>query len=62
MEYMVDYGVDTEQRTWGLIWKEFLKYPQQGDRGRSAKENASIDMQREDIRTRESHPTLYPGE
>eukprot|EP00965_Chrysotila_dentata_P130447 4313049-Pleurochrysis_carterae.AAC.1 len=61
-EYMVDHGVNTEQRVWGLIWKEFLVYAQQGDRGRSAKENASIDMQREDTRTRESHPTLYPGE
>eukprot|EP00965_Chrysotila_dentata_P205272 6182862-Pleurochrysis_carterae.AAC.1 len=62
MEYMVDYGIDTEQQTWGLIWKEFLKYAQQGDRGRAAEENACIDTQREHIRTRESHPTLYPGE
>eukprot|EP00965_Chrysotila_dentata_P177376 5858146-Pleurochrysis_carterae.AAC.1 len=61
-EYMVDYGVDTEQRAWGLTWREFLNYAQQGDRGRSAIENANIDMQKEDISTRKAHPTLYPGE
>eukprot|EP00965_Chrysotila_dentata_P061282 2030580-Pleurochrysis_carterae.AAC.1 len=61
-EYMVDYGIDTKQQTWGHIWKKFLKYAQQGDRGRSAKENASKDTRKEDIHNREPHPTLYPGE
>eukprot|EP00965_Chrysotila_dentata_P186976 6171846-Pleurochrysis_carterae.AAC.1 len=61
-EHMVDYGVESGQRAWGFTWREFLQYAQQGDSWRSAKENASIDTQKEDIRTRESHPTLYPGE
>eukprot|EP00965_Chrysotila_dentata_P222748 6193155-Pleurochrysis_carterae.AAC.1 len=40
----------------------FLKYAQEGDRGRSAKENAGTDGQNEEIWTRESYPKLYPGE
>eukprot|EP00965_Chrysotila_dentata_P167070 5517080-Pleurochrysis_carterae.AAC.1 len=61
-EHMIDDGVEAGQQTWGFTWREFLKYAQQGDRRRSAKENAGTDRQNEVIRTRESHPTLYPGE
>eukprot|EP00965_Chrysotila_dentata_P261219 6214180-Pleurochrysis_carterae.AAC.1 len=61
-EYMIDDGVAAAQRTWGPTWREFLKYAQQGDRGRLAKENASTEKQKEVTGTRELHPTLYPGE
>eukprot|EP00965_Chrysotila_dentata_P220116 6191583-Pleurochrysis_carterae.AAC.4 len=62
-EHMVDHGVEAGQQTRGFTWREFLKYAhQKGDRGRSAKENASTDKQNEETRPRESHPTLYPGE
>eukprot|EP00965_Chrysotila_dentata_P181787 6001098-Pleurochrysis_carterae.AAC.2 len=61
-EHMVDDGVEAGQLTWGFTWREFLKYAQRGDRGRSAKENASTDKLKEETRTRETHPTLYPGE
>eukprot|EP00965_Chrysotila_dentata_P185565 6126475-Pleurochrysis_carterae.AAC.1 len=44
-----------------FTWREFLKYAQRGDRGRSAKENARIDRHKKETRTRESHPTLYPA-
>eukprot|EP00965_Chrysotila_dentata_P182299 6020120-Pleurochrysis_carterae.AAC.1 len=61
-EHMIDYGIEAEQHSWSLTWREFLNYAQRGDRGRSAKENVRIDEQREEIRIRESYPTLYPGE
>eukprot|EP00965_Chrysotila_dentata_P105387 3480323-Pleurochrysis_carterae.AAC.1 len=63
-EYMIDYGIEATQSTWGYTWKEFLKYAQKGDKGRSAKENTRIDEQNKEVRnsTRETHPTLYPGE
>eukprot|EP00965_Chrysotila_dentata_P118054 3902043-Pleurochrysis_carterae.AAC.1 len=61
-EHMIDSGIEAEQHSWGFTWSEFLKYAQRGGRGRSAKENAKIDEQRETTRNRESHPTLYPGE
>eukprot|EP00965_Chrysotila_dentata_P133712 4422245-Pleurochrysis_carterae.AAC.1 len=44
-EYMIDYGIEATQSTWGSTWKEFLKYAQKGNKGRSAKENARIDEQ-----------------
>eukprot|EP00965_Chrysotila_dentata_P232823 6199218-Pleurochrysis_carterae.AAC.1 len=43
VEHMIDYGIDSEQQTWGNIWREFLQYAQKGNKGRSAKENAGID-------------------
>eukprot|EP00965_Chrysotila_dentata_P098536 3257276-Pleurochrysis_carterae.AAC.2 len=61
-EHMIDYGIDAEQHSWGFTWREFLKYAQTRDRGRSAKENARTDEQKYKTRTRESHNTLYPGE
>eukprot|EP00965_Chrysotila_dentata_P139394 4609130-Pleurochrysis_carterae.AAC.1 len=61
-EHMIDYGVVAGQQTWSCTWREFLKYAQRGDRGRSARENARIDEQKKETSTRESHPTLYPGE
>eukprot|EP00965_Chrysotila_dentata_P036282 1208265-Pleurochrysis_carterae.AAC.2 len=60
-EYMVDCGIDTEQQTWGHIWKEFLVYAQQGDRGRSAKENASMDTRKEDVNNRDNTPHCTQG-
>eukprot|EP00965_Chrysotila_dentata_P160878 5312491-Pleurochrysis_carterae.AAC.2 len=59
---MIDYGIRAEQHSWSLTWREFLNYAQRGDRGRSAKENVRIEEQREELRVREPHPTLYPGE
>eukprot|EP00965_Chrysotila_dentata_P168665 5570423-Pleurochrysis_carterae.AAC.1 len=61
---MIDYGIEATQTTWHFTWKEFLKYAQKGDKGRSAKENARIHEQNKEVRTstRETHPTLYPGE
>eukprot|EP00965_Chrysotila_dentata_P213546 6187681-Pleurochrysis_carterae.AAC.4 len=61
-EYMIDYGIEAEQHSWGLTWREFLKYAQEGDRGERAKENAEMNERKEEIQIRESHPTLYPGE
>eukprot|EP00965_Chrysotila_dentata_P224719 6194351-Pleurochrysis_carterae.AAC.1 len=61
-EDMKDYGIEAEQHSWSLTWREFLNYSQKGDRGKSAKENVRIDEQREEIRLREPYPTLYPGE
>eukprot|EP00965_Chrysotila_dentata_P088727 2929050-Pleurochrysis_carterae.AAC.1 len=58
---MIDYGIEAEQHSWRFTWREFLKYAQRGDRGRSAKENARIDEQKEETRIREPHPTSYPG-
>eukprot|EP00965_Chrysotila_dentata_P025087 831813-Pleurochrysis_carterae.AAC.1 len=62
--YMIDYGIEATQSTWGYTWKEFLKYAQKGNKGKSAKENTRIDEQNKEVRnsTRETHPTLYPGE
>eukprot|EP00965_Chrysotila_dentata_P185021 6108057-Pleurochrysis_carterae.AAC.1 len=39
-EHMLDYGMEAGQQSWSFIWREFLKYAQRGDRGRSAEENA----------------------
>eukprot|EP00965_Chrysotila_dentata_P203844 6181982-Pleurochrysis_carterae.AAC.4 len=50
------------QRSWSFFWRGFLKCVQRGDRGRSANENARIGKQKKETRTREPHPTLYPGE
>eukprot|EP00965_Chrysotila_dentata_P107362 3546792-Pleurochrysis_carterae.AAC.1 len=61
-EHMIDYGIRAEQYSWSFTWREFINYAQRGDRGRSAKENVRIDEQRKEIRIREPHPTLYPGE
>eukprot|EP00965_Chrysotila_dentata_P123802 4092341-Pleurochrysis_carterae.AAC.1 len=61
-EHIIDFGTEAEQYAWGSTWREFLKSAQRGDRGRSAKENARIDEQKEEIRIREPHTTLYPGE
>eukprot|EP00965_Chrysotila_dentata_P185019 6107846-Pleurochrysis_carterae.AAC.1 len=61
-EHMIDYGLEAEQYSWSLTWREFLNYAQRGERGESAKENVRIEEQREETRTREPHPTLYPGE
>eukprot|EP00965_Chrysotila_dentata_P222026 6192721-Pleurochrysis_carterae.AAC.4 len=61
-EHMANDGVEAGQQTWGFTWREFPKYAQQGDKGRSAEENADTDRQIEETRTKESHPTLYPGE
>eukprot|EP00965_Chrysotila_dentata_P025443 845662-Pleurochrysis_carterae.AAC.3 len=61
-DHIVDYGVEAGQQTWSFTRREFLKYAQKGDRWRSAKENARIDEQKKETSTRESHPTLYPGE
>eukprot|EP00965_Chrysotila_dentata_P016967 563127-Pleurochrysis_carterae.AAC.1 len=61
-EHMIDYGIRAEQSSWSTTWREFLNYAQRGDRGSSANENVKIDKQREEIRNREPHPTLYPGE
>eukprot|EP00965_Chrysotila_dentata_P116415 3848349-Pleurochrysis_carterae.AAC.1 len=61
-EHMIDYGVVEGQQTWSFTCKEFLKYAQRGHRGRSARENAKIGEQKKETSTRESHPTLYPGE
>eukprot|EP00965_Chrysotila_dentata_P192069 6174952-Pleurochrysis_carterae.AAC.1 len=58
---MIDYGIDAEQQTWGSTWIEFLQYAQRGDKGRAAIENTGTDEQRRETRSRESHPTLYPG-
>eukprot|EP00965_Chrysotila_dentata_P120543 3986517-Pleurochrysis_carterae.AAC.1 len=59
---MIDYGIEAEQKSWSFTWREFLNYAQGGDRGKSAKENVRIDEQKEEIKYRETHPTLYPGE
>eukprot|EP00965_Chrysotila_dentata_P075480 2492776-Pleurochrysis_carterae.AAC.1 len=61
-EYMVDDGIEAEQHSWNHIWREFLKYAQKGDRGGLARENARMDGQKDEMRSREPHPTLYPGE
>eukprot|EP00965_Chrysotila_dentata_P114139 3773628-Pleurochrysis_carterae.AAC.3 len=61
-EYMLDFGMDTTQQSWSHTWGEFIKYAQQGDRGRLAKENEGISVLRKKVDTRETHPTLYPGE
>eukprot|EP00965_Chrysotila_dentata_P116067 3837035-Pleurochrysis_carterae.AAC.1 len=61
-KHMIDYGVKAEQHSWGFTWRVFLKYAQRGDSGRSSKKNARIDEQKKETCTRESHPTLYPGE
>eukprot|EP00965_Chrysotila_dentata_P022596 748236-Pleurochrysis_carterae.AAC.2 len=61
-EYMIDLGINADQRSWGPIWREFLKYAQSGEKGKSAKENVGMDKQVEDVRSREPFPTLYPGE
>eukprot|EP00965_Chrysotila_dentata_P039646 1317815-Pleurochrysis_carterae.AAC.1 len=42
-EHMIAYGIEAEQCSWGFTWREFLKYAQRGDKGRSAKENTRID-------------------
>eukprot|EP00965_Chrysotila_dentata_P066536 2203112-Pleurochrysis_carterae.AAC.1 len=62
VEHMIDYGVVAEQQTWSSTWRKFLEYAQRGDRGKSARENARIDEQKKETRTREAHPTLYAGE
>eukprot|EP00965_Chrysotila_dentata_P176281 5820634-Pleurochrysis_carterae.AAC.1 len=60
-EYMIDYGIDASQQTWGNTWREFIQYAQGGEKGRSAGENAGIDERRREMNSRKSHPTLYPG-
>eukprot|EP00965_Chrysotila_dentata_P008341 272249-Pleurochrysis_carterae.AAC.1 len=59
---MIDYGIEAEQHSWSNTWQEFLKYAQKKDIGRTADENGGMDQQKEEKRTREPHPTLYPGE
>eukprot|EP00965_Chrysotila_dentata_P124747 4124100-Pleurochrysis_carterae.AAC.1 len=59
---MMDYGMDTRQQSWNHTWEEFSKYAQKGDRGSLAKENEGISEQRKEVSTRETYPTLYPGE
>eukprot|EP00965_Chrysotila_dentata_P182227 6017832-Pleurochrysis_carterae.AAC.1 len=62
-EYMIDLGINAHQCSWGPTWREFLKYAQSGEKGRSAKENVGmLDKQVEDVQSREPFPTLYPGE
>eukprot|EP00965_Chrysotila_dentata_P241999 6204632-Pleurochrysis_carterae.AAC.4 len=61
-EHMIDYGIEAEQYSWDFTWREFLKYAQRGDKGKSAEENTRVDEQKEEIRIREPHPTFYPGE
>eukprot|EP00965_Chrysotila_dentata_P043842 1457364-Pleurochrysis_carterae.AAC.1 len=61
-EHMRDYGVEADPQSWGEIWREFLTYAQQGNRGEAAKENAPIGEIITEETIRESYPTLYPGE
>eukprot|EP00965_Chrysotila_dentata_P050078 1659037-Pleurochrysis_carterae.AAC.1 len=61
-EHMIDHGIDARRQIWSHTWREFLKYAQRRDRGKSAKENARIGKQKKETSTRESHPMLYPGE
>eukprot|EP00965_Chrysotila_dentata_P224497 6194204-Pleurochrysis_carterae.AAC.2 len=59
---MRDYGVDARQQIWDYTWKEFLKYAKQGDRGRTAVENAGTNAERTEACSREPYPTQHPGE
>eukprot|EP00965_Chrysotila_dentata_P229481 6197220-Pleurochrysis_carterae.AAC.1 len=61
-EHMIDLGINADLRSWGPTWREFLKYAQSGEKGKSAKENVGMDKHVEDVRRREPYPTLYPGE
>eukprot|EP00965_Chrysotila_dentata_P115588 3819958-Pleurochrysis_carterae.AAC.2 len=59
---MIDLGINADQRSWGPIWREFLKYAQSGEKGKSAKENVGMDKRMEDERSTEPYPALYPGQ